>query len=43
MTGINEGDMNRINEFVKLNKFERTPELLCPEDEEDDDDDEGGV
>lgn len=34
MTGINEADMNRINEFIKLNKFERSPELLCPGDGE---------
>lgn len=28
--------MHRINEFVKRNKFDRSPELLCPpEDDED--------
>lgn len=36
MTGINEADMNRINEFIKRNKFERSPELLCPDEEGDD-------
>lgn len=44
MTGISEADMNRINEFVERNKFERSPEQLCPdeEEEEDDDTDDGG-
>jgi len=34
MTGINEADMNRINEFIKRNKFDRSPDLLCPDDDE---------
>lgn len=37
MPGINEADMNRIREFVKRSQYERSPDLLCP-----DDADEGG-
>jgi hypothetical protein len=40
MTGINEADMNRIEEFVKRSKFERSPDLLCPSEEEAGEDDE---
>lgn len=36
MPGINEADMDRISEFVKRTKFERTPEMLCPNDDEED-------
>ena len=36
MTGISEADMNRINEFLERNKFERSPELLCPDDDDED-------
>jgi hypothetical protein len=42
MTGISEADMNRIEEFVSLSKFERSPELLCPSDEEAGDDEGDG-
>lgn len=43
MPGITEADMNRINEFVKRSKFERSPELLCPgEDAEERDPDREG-
>jgi hypothetical protein len=41
MTGISDADMNRIEEFVSLSKFERSPELLCPSEEEGGDDGEG--
>lgn len=34
MTGISEADMERIEEFLQRNKFERSPELLCPDEEE---------
>lgn len=40
MPGITEADMNRINEFIKRSKFERSPELLCPGEESGDDDQE---
>lgn len=40
MPGINEADMDRISEFVKRTKFERTPEMLCPSDDEEDTDEE---
>lgn len=43
MTGISEADMNRINEFIKRNKFERSPELLCPDEDESPDDADEGV
>lgn len=43
MTGISEADMNRINEFIKRNKFERSPELLCPDENESPDGDADGV
>lgn len=38
MTGISEADMNRINEFIKRNKFERSPDQLCPDEDESPDD-----
>jgi len=41
MTGITDADMARISEFVKQTNFERSPEMLCPNDEEDETDDEG--
>lgn len=40
MPGINEADMDRISEFVKRTKFERSPEMLCPGDDEEDSDNE---
>ncbi|MFW5934473.1 MAG: hypothetical protein ACOCQL_01335 [Halolamina sp.] len=43
MTGISEADMNRINEFIKRNKFDRSPDQLCPDDDESPDDDADGV
>lgn len=39
MPGINEADMNRIEEFVKRSQYERSPDLLCP-DETDEGDEE---
>ncbi len=43
MTGISEADMNRINEFIKRNKFDRSPDQLCPDEEESPDDGADGV
>jgi hypothetical protein len=43
MTGISEADMNRINEFIKRNKFERSPDLLCPDEDESPDDAGDGI
>jgi len=37
MPGISEADMNRIEEFVKRSQYERSPELLCPNEGEDGD------
>lgn len=42
MPGISEADMNRIEEFVKRSQYERSPELLCP-DETDEGEEESGA
>lgn len=34
MPGINEADMDRIEEFARRAKFERTPDMLCPDEGE---------
>lgn len=35
MPGINEADMTRIKEFVKRSQYERSPDLLCPDESTD--------
>jgi len=43
MTGISDADMDRIEQFVERNKFERSPEQLCPDDEDEEEDDADGA